>query len=76
MNIPKEKGFTATEYQRRLVAVRAEMDAQGIDALMVFSAGNVYYLTGYCSVNSWDFQCCILSHSGDPALLLFNFELN
>ena len=75
MNVPKEKGFTAAEHQRRLAALRSEMAARDMDALMVFSAGNVYYLTGYCSINSWDFQCAIVAHDGDPALLLFNFEL-
>jgi Xaa-Pro dipeptidase len=75
MGIPKEKRFTAGEQQRRLDAVRGQMVAQEIDALLVFSAGNVYYLTGYHSVNSWDFQCCIVTHQGNPTLLLFNFEL-
>jgi Xaa-Pro aminopeptidase len=54
------------EYQRRLAAVRAQMADREIDALVVLSADNTYYLTGYNSVNSWDFQCCIVAQSGDP----------
>lgn len=73
--IPKENWFTHAEYQRRLTAVRGLMAEREIEALLVFGAGNVYYLTGYHSVNSWDFQCCLLTHSGDPYLLIFNFEL-
>ena len=75
MEIPRENWFTTEEYQRRLAAVRTRMAAREFDVLLVFSAGNVYYLTGYNSVNSWDFQCCIVADSGDPTLLLFNFEL-
>jgi Xaa-Pro dipeptidase len=75
MEIPKENRFSRDEYKRRLDAVRTRMAAQDIEALLIFSAGNVYYLTGYHSVNSWDFQCCILTHQGDPTLLIFNFEL-
>ncbi|MDE0461913.1 MAG: aminopeptidase P family N-terminal domain-containing protein, partial [Caldilineaceae bacterium] len=75
MGIPKENWFTLEEYHRRLAAVRTEMAAREIDVLLVFGAGNVFYLTGYNSVNSWDFQCCIVPDSGDPILLIFNFEL-
>ncbi len=75
MAIPKENWFTTAEYQRRLDAVRAQMATDEIDTLLVFSAGNVYYLTGYHSVNSWDFQCCVVPPAGNPTLLIFNFEL-
>ena len=51
------------------------MTSQEVDALLVFSASSVYYLTGYNSVNSWDFMCCIVTGSGDPRLMLFDFEL-
>ena len=73
--IPKEKWFTLAEYQRRLSVVRSFMAASNLEVLLVFGAGNVYYLTGYHSVNSWDFQCCLVTQSGDPHLLIFNFEL-
>jgi len=75
MGIPKENWFTLEEYHRRLAAARTKMAAREIDVLLVFGAGNVFYLTGYNSVNSWDFQCCIVPDSGDPILLIFNFEL-
>ncbi len=73
--IPKENWFTLAEYQRRLSAVRSLMAERELEVLLVFGAGNVYYLTGYHSVNSWDFQCCLLTQSGNPHLLIFNFEL-
>ncbi len=37
MVIPKENGFTAEEFQRRLTAVRSKMASREIDALLVFS---------------------------------------
>ena len=73
--IPKENWFSLAEYQRRLTTVRSLMAARDLEVLLVFGAGNVYYLTGYHSVNSWDFQCCLVPQSGDPVLLIFNFEL-
>ena len=75
MGIPKENWFTLEEYHSRLAAARTKMAHREIDVLLVFGAGNVFYLTGYNSVNSWDFQCCIVPDSGDPILLIFNFEL-
>jgi Xaa-Pro dipeptidase len=75
VDIPKEAYFSQDEYQRRLRLVREKMAERGLDVLLVFGAANVYYLTGYSSVNSWDFQCCVLGLTGAPSLIIFDFEL-
>ena len=41
----KENWFSSAEYQRRLESVRAEMTLRELDALLIFSPSNVYYLT-------------------------------
>ena len=39
--------FTLEEYQGRLDALRARMEAKGVDCMMVHTPENLYYLTGY-----------------------------
>jgi Xaa-Pro dipeptidase len=72
---PDRPPFTHGEYERRLHLVRRAMAERALGALLVFGAANVYYLTGYDSVNSWDFQCCVVGPDGSPALVIFDFEL-
>lgn len=70
----KEEWFTVAEYQRRLASVRAEMALRELEALVIFSPANIYYLTGHHSVDSWEYRAAIICHDRDPVLLLYNFE--
>ena len=70
----KENWFSSAEYQRRLESVRAEMTLRELDALLIFSPANVYYLTGHHSIDSWEFRALVIMHHGDPVLLLYSFE--
>ena len=70
----KENWFSSDEYQSRLAAVRAQMALQQLDALLVFSPANVYYLTGHHSIDSWEFRALVVTPDRAPALLLYSFE--
>ena len=72
--IAKEAWFSADEYARRLAAVREQMRQQELDALVVFSPANVYYLTGHHSIDTWEFRAAVISHDAAPELLLYQFE--
>lgn len=74
MSIPSIPAFPTREYRRRLDVVWHGMAARGLDALVLFSPSNIYYLTGMDSENLFDVQSCIVPHRGDPVMVIFDFE--
>ncbi|WP_261335223.1 M24 family metallopeptidase [Rhizobium leguminosarum] len=44
--------FTETEYQARLAATKVEMQASGLDTLILSDPANIFYLTGF---DAWAF---------------------
>jgi ectoine hydrolase len=50
--LPKELYFSLEEYARRLKQVKASMDREGIELLLVVDPANMNYLTGY---DGWSF---------------------
>src|SRR3990172_5625397 len=73
-SFPKEYWFSEIEYQRRISAVRQEMERQGVSGLVLFSPANIYYLTGHHSIDSWEFRAGLITQDRDPVLLLYSFE--
>lgn len=72
--LPRETLFAPREFRRRLSAVRSEMRGRDLDALMIFSAPNIYYLTGHHSIDSWEFRVAIITHDRETVLMLYGFE--
>lgn len=74
MAIPRDLAFELPEYGRRVAAVRAGMADRGLDALLVFSAGSINYLSGLDDNSLADTTALILPLEHDPILILFWFE--
>ena len=74
MSIPREDVFEVSEYESRRERVRAAMDGRGIDTLVLHSAPNIYYLCGHHTMNLWDYQCLVLPRTGEPFMVLWQFE--
>src|SRR3989442_14229683 len=74
MQVEKQLAFSNEEFEQRLKTVRDAAASRGLDALVLFSPSNVYYLCGFFSVNQWDFQCLVVPLSGDPILVIREFE--
>jgi Xaa-Pro aminopeptidase len=58
--------FSSTEYESRLLKVRAEMERRGLDALVVGDPNNHNWLTGY---DAWSFytpQIVLVQHDVGP----------
>ncbi|GAA2703912.1 M24 family metallopeptidase [Micromonospora olivasterospora] len=66
--------FTDDEYASRLAAVRADMAARNMDALLVTGPENITYLTGYTTPGYHIFQCVILPAEGDITFVVRNTE--
>ena len=47
MRTPLHQFFSHEEFQSRLDGVRTRMDERGLDALLLTTPENIYYLTGY-----------------------------
>ncbi len=75
MSVPNEPAFSRPEYRRRLEATWEEMHRRALDALLLFSPGNIYYLAGMDSEDWVDLQCLIVPLRADPVLIILNFEL-
>ena len=50
------------------------MAEKGLDALLLFSPHNVFYLSGMDSENLFDYQCLLVPGDRDPVLIISHFE--
>jgi Xaa-Pro dipeptidase len=67
--------FERAEYDRRIKATIAAMQAQGLDGLLMFQQESMYYLTGYDTFGFCFFQCLYLGADGKLALLTRSADL-
>lgn len=58
--------FSVSEYQRRLNALRKEMESAGLRHLMVTEPDNLTYLTGHETSGYGTFQCLVISLDHQP----------
>ncbi|GGO83000.1 Xaa-Pro aminopeptidase [Marinobacterium nitratireducens] len=61
--------FDDAEYQRRRQQVREGMTARGLDACLIASPENIYYLTGLDHQGYFACQLLILPSDGQPVLI-------
>ena len=74
ISVKRETTFDAAEFATRRDRVRALMAERGVDVLVLHSPANIYYLSGYYTLNLWDYQCLILPMAGQPTMLIWHFE--
>ena len=72
--IPRELAFDVDEFRARLAAVRRQMVARSLDALVLFGPQNLCYVSGLDNDNLSDLQCVVVPLDRDPILVLFWFE--
>lgn len=66
MSIPV---FPPGEYERRLAAVRRSMEERDLDALLVSTPENIYYLCGFDHMGYFAYQALLVPASGTPVLI-------
>jgi Xaa-Pro dipeptidase len=62
-------GFPPEEFEARRAAVRQSMSAEGVDALLVSTPENIYYLSGLDHMGYFAYQMLILPAHGAPLLV-------
>lgn len=68
--LPSEAAFEPAEYQDRLGRVRERMAAEGIDTLLLTSAPNLHYLTGYETIMPTCYAVAVVPSEGDVVMHL------
>jgi len=61
--------FSEQEYQQRLACVRDQMSERGLDAVLVASPENIYYLCGLDHMGYFAYQLLVVPAKGDPVLV-------
>lgn len=61
--------FSMAEYERRLGGMRAEMDRRALDAMIVTTPENLFYLTGYQTPGYYYFQAVVVPLDGEPFMV-------
>lgn len=61
--------FPPEEYQTRLERTRAAMEERGIDALLIASPENIYYLCGLDHMGYFAYQLLVVPLAGRPILI-------
>ena len=67
--------FPEEEYHERVRKIRKEMEAEGLDALLVTYPCNLYYVSGYYTFGVGNHACLVLPLNGDAALQLTSMEI-
>ncbi|MGI9482274.1 MAG: M24 family metallopeptidase [Hyphomicrobiales bacterium] len=67
--------FEPAEYEARKKSVIRELDARGLDGLLMFQQESMYYLTGFDTFGFCFFQCLYLATDGTLALLTRSADL-
>lgn len=73
-SIPRERSFPPEEYAARIARVRNEMSVQDIDVLLVHSAVDLCYLTGYQTLWPDAYACLILPIEKYPFMQVGEIE--
>lgn len=70
-----EVAFPEAEYHERVRKVREEMEAEGLDALLITYPCNLYYVSGYYTFGVGNHACLVLPLDGAAALQVTSMEI-
>ncbi len=63
------RAFPEAEYEQRRARAREAMSRQGLDAVLISTPENLYYLSGLDHMGYFAYQMLILPAQGDPVLV-------
>ncbi len=74
MRKPEYLYFTLEEYQQRLDALRARMEGNGLDAMLVYTPENLCYLTGFQTPGYLVYNALIVPLDREPVFIARGVE--
>jgi Xaa-Pro dipeptidase len=72
--MPKQLAFSIAEYRGRLDRVRKACVARGLDAMILHTPENIFYLSGYQTAGYYYYQCMLVFLDEDPVILTRSIE--
>ncbi|POF29786.1 M24 family metallopeptidase [Roseibium marinum] len=61
--------FSEAEFESRFEKLKAAMEAEKLDAMLLFAQESMYWLTGYDTFGFCFFQCLVVTRDGEKVLL-------
>lgn len=61
--------FTDAEFESRFEKLKSAMEAEKLDAMLLFAQESTYWLTGYDTFGFCFFQCLVVTRDGEKVLL-------
>lgn len=61
--------FSDAEFERRFTELKAVMETEKLDAMLLFAQESMYWLTGYDTFGFCFFQCLVVTKDGEKVLL-------
>ena len=74
MRTPKYQFFSLDEYQQRMNNLRSRMNQRGLDAVLINTPENLYYLTGYQTPGYYWYQALIVPIDQAPVFITRSSE--
>ncbi|MEE9247551.1 MAG: Xaa-Pro peptidase family protein [Dehalococcoidia bacterium] len=74
MKKPTYQYFSLEEYQQRLDALRSRMEEKGVDAMLLTTPENLYYLSGYQTPGYYWWQTIIVLLDREPVSITRRIE--
>ena len=74
MRLRDDLVFPMAEFEARLARLRARLEARGVDALVVTTPENLFYLTGYQTPGYYWFQALVVPTDGEPFMVTRQLE--
>ena len=75
IDVPQEQAFSPEEYAERLRRVRAAMERDELDFLLLHGLPNICWLSGFQTPLADWYHCLIVPRSGEPLLQCCDTEL-
>ena len=69
MKTPTWQYFSLDEYRARMDALRRRMQDKGVDAMLVHTPENLYYLTGYQTPGYYWYQTLVVPLDREPVFI-------
>jgi len=70
----EEQPFSTSEFEERVNRVQSTIRDRGLNALLVTTPENIYYLSGLDTTGFYSYQCLIVPQTGEPAFVVRQLE--
>jgi len=74
ISIPSEMTFPREEFAQRMERLRKRIRDKDLQVLLIHSPRAQAYLTGFETLNTWEYRCLLVPADGEPTLVVRDLE--